>query len=353
MRLVAKMNTPSDNGPEKIEAVDTLAFKEETLTGAILQKILRSIILPLSDPAKRAAYSGQFAEASRNVEIVVEKLFALAIGKPGIAWMTGGVIVDWLFSYHGAQRTSLDQARYVVYTEYDHRIPFFPGEDTMYSYMISQAVFFAHALSGIVTHAQFTNIVAVFCEANRLGSEIYNNEQTIMPRFTVHDRLSLSAVQMLDKPLNCCPSLHIAYSLLIDNFASIYIQSVHGKEKLFESLRYSTLRMFNSVLYTKQHALVDVAFGMLCAKKAFETKFDRPFDDLSAHFPALSRKNPEIDYERILAIYLDISHSDKAGTGYLQTVREYFAACGFIKVPADTDVNRIYFETSKRNLVEF
>ena len=332
--------------------VETSAFKEETIFGTFTRMALKLLILPRTDPKLRNDYESQFTESSRNVEVTLSKLLALVLQKPQFAWQTLVTTYDWLTNYHVTQSKTEAGEHYIIYTQHDHKIPFQPDEDIMYSYMVTQAAYFAEILSKLVTPIEFKKIAEYFFEANRLGTNVYTKFQTVMPRFTKHNRLSMAAVQYLDKPLNCCPSLHITYSLLIDNIASKYVLE-RGEKNDFEDLRYSTLRMFNSVLYTKQHALSDVAYGMLCAKKAYNKYFAEAFDDLSDQFPKMQQTHKDIDYGEIIRIYKEARLKDSQGMGFTENIQTYLVAGGFPVMRMNDRVNHVYFDTEKKVLIDF
>jgi hypothetical protein len=225
----------------------------------------------------------------------------------------------------------------------------------MYTYMIAQIAYVSGGLADLLPVSGMREVARAFMDANALGAAVFARRPTVMPRFRDHQRLSLRVIQRVDPPLNCCPSLHIAYSILLDNIAESVIAPHRAHRELFESIRYSTVRMFNSVLYTKQHALIDVGFGILCARIVFErrfaARFGRAFNDFTASFAALRREHPEIAYDRIEAIYAEARELLGRVGSFAGAAEAYLDAHGYPQVPVDFDVDACWFDTERREVV--
>lgn len=284
-------------------AIETHEFKNKSLFSNQIQNVLKVVILPFSEPQYRPAYRNQFDLASRNAEIMLERLGRLSLRHPLKASLVMRAIVNWKSSYFQAQQETRSRTLYDVYTEADDAIPFHPEEDLMYAYMLAQLAIVADEIADIINYEEMKTVVQGFMELNAMATEAFHAHPTVMPRFTEHDRITLRIIQNLDAPLNCCPSLHIAYSVYLDNIAEEIILERAGKEDVFNGIRYSTLRMFNSVLYTKQHALIDVAYGLLCAEIMYERHYRHRFNDLTHEFGAMAQTHPEINYDRIRELF--------------------------------------------------
>ena len=147
-----------------------------------------------------------------------------------------------------------------------------------------------------------------FIELNQMGAETYNYCPTVMPRYTNHDRFLLKIVQQIDKPLNCCPSLHIAYSILLYNIGKQVVDLPRRNFRAWQSVETTAIEMFNSVLYTKQHSITDVVMGIEAAKMAFEKYYPGlKCDDLIRLFPKMQKDNPCIPYNEIKRIHNEVS----------------------------------------------
>lgn len=330
--------------------VETAEFRRSSGFSRWLRRKLRASIIPRSDPENRTAYLGQFDQASRNVEIAAEGLGRLFKNHPVKSLWVVRAIGDWLVRYFDAQKRAANRPRYYVYTQFDSQIPFRPEEDILYTYMIAQIAYIANELADIVSVRQMIHIADGFIELNKAGVEAFRRYPTLMPRFLNHKRLSLKVIQQLDRPLNCCPSLHIAYSLFLDGIAELMIKPHPNRRDAFDSVRFSTIGMFNSVLYTKQHSILDVAFGMLCAKIVFEDRFDRPFNDFIGVFPSLKRRHP-IPYDEIARVYRKALAIQRRGHGLADILGTYLRSHGYLKIAPDEGVGTGYFDTSTRQLV--
>ncbi len=333
------------------EPVSTELFRRSTASSKTIRWFLRRLVLPLTSSRLRDAYTEQFDDASRNVEIAVEGLFKLfnRHSFKGLAISRG--VLHWWTTYFGAQRQATDRDRYLVYTQHDHRIPFVPDQDLLYAYMVTQVAFLASELAELLSHRELGKIARAFMDANEMGAEAFRLYPTTMPRFLDHDRLCLMVVQKLDAPLNCCPSLHITYSLLLDNTARWLGDRLTDRREMLESLRVSTQGMFNSVLYTKQHSLLDVAFGILCAGEIFRIHFGGGFDDLTHNFPSLSRHHP-IPYDLIIEMLEEAQWHRQRNDSLASALGSYLQANGFKTVAPGEDLTGKCFHTGKQELTE-
>jgi hypothetical protein len=330
--------------------VQTRQFQRTTLVSRLLRPVLRSIVLPLSAKPNRPAYAEQFDDASRNAEIAIEGLLRLANRHALKSWVLVRGVQDWATSYFGAQRAARDRRRYLVYTDLDHAIPFRPEQDTLYAYMVTQIAWIANDIADMLTRKELAEVVGCFVQLNHIGREAFLRFPTTMPRYTDHQRLSLRVVQRLDQPVNCCPSLHIAYAVLLDNIARVMGERLADRSEALESIRTSTLGMFNSVLYTKQHALVDVAFGILAAREVFEAHFETSFDDLTGSFDTLGDDHP-IPYDTIRAMYGEACALRERAPDLADALGRWLAERGFEQVAPDAPTESVYFDLGERRLV--
>ena len=309
----------------------TKEYQDQSLFSKCLRYTLKYSVLPFSSKENKEHYKEQFTEASRNLEITLENVLKL-VRHPVKAISILKAIKNFSSNYLGSQKNIKNHEKYFVYTQLDNQIPFILEEDTMYAYTFAQFAYISNNLCKMLGKKEIKNIAASFSELNTLGAETFNKYPTLMPRFTNHNRLTLKILQKIDKPTNCCPSLHIAYSLLLDNISERKIKP--KSEEIFNSIRYSTKRMFNSVLYTKQHALVDIAFGILCAKVVFEKRFteNENFNDFLSEFDSLKSEHPKINYDEIKNIYSEALDIYKNTENFPESVGLYMKNKGFIKI---------------------
>ena len=337
--------------PVKGNPVPTAEFSRSSPFSRWLRRRLEAFIIPRSDPRYRRAYREQFDDASRNVEIAVEGLGRLLRDHPFKSLLVLRTLRHWLFQYFGTQKDLARRDRYLVYTEHDVCIPFVPEQDILYTYMLAQIAYIANELASIASPQQMKHITDGFIEMNSLGVEAFSRYPSVMPRHTEHERLSLRVIQHLDEPLNCCPSLHIAYSLFLDGVAGLLIQPAPHKQDAFQSVRFSTIGMFNSVLYTKQHSILDVAFGMLCAELVFERWFHRPFNNFVSTFPALAKEHP-IPYDEIARMYHEARQISRRTDSLAETLGVYLRRHRYPMVGAEEQIGPgIYYDTKEGVLV--
>jgi hypothetical protein len=196
-------------------------------------------------------------------------------------------ISDWQEKYYGAQAEAINNERFLVYTKEDEKIPFRPEYDIAYISLFNNLLKFASKLD----KEPFEKSTQGILEMNKTASEVYAKYQSEMPRFTDHNRLALKLVQRFDKPYNCCPSLHVAYSVFLD-------------EVMDENISKETI---DSVLYVKQHALVDVAFGIICAQLAYQKIYEDDFKNPTAILDQIDQKNAR----NAIMDYYDFSYNSQ------------------------------------------
>ncbi len=287
-----------------MNGIDELTpFQRRSWLSLPLRAVLRPIVLWRGGRRDRAAFRQQYPEAARNVEIALEGLLKIAASHPIRVAPILQTVAHYLRTYFGAQGSTRREKQYLIYTSEDARIPFRPEWDTFYVYMLSQISTLTHEVVGMSSFGQVRRVARTFQRLNSEGARVFHALPTRMPRLTQHTRLSLRAVQYLDAPLNCCPSLHIAYTVMIDNLFAWVLETERLRPAVWADVRTATLGMINSVLYTKQHSLVDVAFGILLARIVFTSSYpEHPFHDLTAQFDALQEENRDIPYGTIRSL---------------------------------------------------
>ena len=235
---------------------------------------------------------------------VIREFLHLQTSKKGrilldIAW-------DWMNQYHRTQNLIRNADKYCVETEIDKRIPFKPKDAKAYSLIVPQFFSLAkHFSIACIENQEVQEITDCFKYANELAADVFKTIPTFMPRPTKHKDKALKFVQYWDDPVNCCPSLHITYSVLAYNIGKSIISPNE-----FQPYEKNMGAMFSSVLYTKQHAVVDVIYGMICANKAFTKTFPKQeFDDLTSKFDQLQITYPDIPFSEIATQYHQESDS--------------------------------------------
>ncbi len=209
-----------------------------------------------------------------------------------IAW-------DWVDQYQKTQTKIKNVDKYCVETEIDKPIPFKPKDAEAYSLILPQFFSLAKHFSLACDEEEVQEITDCFKHVNKIAAEVFKAVPTFMPRPTKHNDKALKFIQYWDDPVNCCPSLHITYSVLAYNIGKTILPPNE-----FHDYKESIGAMFSSVLYTKQHAVVDIVYGMVCANQAFSNTFPKyEFNNLTSKFNNLQKYYPEVPFETIADFY--------------------------------------------------
>jgi len=328
----------------------TAPFERPTWFALALRRVLRTTLLPWLGREHRDAYEAQFDEASRNAEVAVEGIGRLINRHVLALGPVVGAVADWTRHYHGAQRRVAAEPRYLVYTDLDAAIPFRPEADTLYAYMVTQVTTLAHDLADVLPRKELKRTIGAFTDMNEIAGEAFLRYPTVMPRLTDHDRLSLRVVQALDRPVNCCPSLHIAYSVMIEDVAIAAFAPHPDKARVLASVRAATRGMVDSVLFTKQHAILDVAFGMLCARVIHERRFDRPFPDPTALLDPATGSDG-IPYQAIADLYREACERHARAGDLAGALGGFLADHRYPRVGPDEPLDACFVDSATGELV--
>lgn len=263
----------------------------------------------------------QAIEAGSCVAQTITNLTALFLKDPYNLIQSLNITTDWFFKYVVTQQR-VNRPRRFIYTKQDHQIPFDPTQDINYMRIVPNLTTIGRKL--IENGAELEQMVQGLAKINAYSGEVFIKHPTIMPRFKDKSRIVLTyLVQLCDrKPTNCCPSLHIAYATYAYNLAQKMLN-----EKAIEPVKQTTAKMTEYVLKTKQHVLIDVSFGMLCAKKAYEETFKEEL-----HCP----KTP---YGKIKEVYDWGAQELNKGKTLAETINEYFTQNNIPIVPENYNYN--------------
>ncbi|RJQ22267.1 hypothetical protein C4580_00990 [Candidatus Woesearchaeota archaeon] len=329
---------------------ETNTWRDRGLVGKLFTGIVRpGFDLYQKHIGDNLEFIRQAPEAARNLELILEHLAPMSIENPGhtidIAW----TVRDWRLRYTSASKLTADRDYHILATQEDAAVPFRPEEDTHYAHILPNIAQTARALAKTKRYKHrrnFRYLLGTIVELNKEAEEAYHAYPTKVPRNHNHNRLTLSIVQKYDPPLNCCPSLHIAYSWFIYNIAK-HAGLDTQDTVAWEAIEQSTLGMIRAVTALKQHCLRDVAFGIKLAKNIFERRFkhDR-FDDLTSHFDTLARIDPFTPYDNIRTVYHEIEHEDARIKNILGN---YIGRHGFPKVAAGHPCG--YFDEKTANII--
>lgn len=259
--------------------------------------------------------------------------------------LVGSVANYWSY-YFGNRRFPKDQEFYVVYTSLDHAVPFQPNSAGEYWSVNFNFVPAILEMGNILPPDKFKQILRTYVEFAREGAVAFQAVPTIMPHFTEHDRQALKATQTLLKPINCSPSLHTAVPFFAYNLGLNYIP-----EKEPELRRYVG-NIISTVIKTKLHAMVDVAFGMALCKQIVERKMDLDFCDLETFFLGERKEKDKIPYEHIYRMYHEINAFEKTTDAGLdrfpELMKRYFSELGLPRVRREQ--SDCYYDFERKTL---
>jgi hypothetical protein len=299
----------------------------------------------------RNAYFKQLPKAAALVKDTVKSVGSLLIRHPHKLAPIIGAFHHWNKKYIGAQKKSPKKA-YLVYTDFDHKIPFKPDYDLVYIRIISQLLKVCSESAHQITAQQMKFFGQCFKDMNEVTAKSFKRYQTTTPRFHDHDRLALRVVQHADEPINSCPSIHISYSVFLYNMSKYALNLPKENPTLWKEVDHVCTEMFNSVLYTKQHACIDLSFGMAVAHKVFTKRFKNlPFDSMSAKLQSISSSHPEIQYKYVIKWYNYLVKEMNQGHKIVELVGRYLKAGGFKRVKVDGC--KKYFDTRLKKPVSF
>jgi len=282
----------------------------------------------------------------KDLTVVLKEAIALGVRHPLKSKDVANVIWQCQQSYFSTQKKNEGMTPYLIYSEVDQQIPFRPEESVNYNELLPLLMVIIK--NGIEHHSrtELQQLVNCFLTANDMAQEVYRSYQTIMPRFTVHQQWGLHLVQWIDLPVNCCPSMHVAFSSLMYNFKEDFIPLDRQVE-----VKKTLEKMAASVLYTKQHALADVAFGFLCAKMAYEQQFGTSSLEILGDHHRLQEEHPTIPYDAIHEIYQRGKEEYRKGKSLVEIVGDYIKEEKFPLVSEEVDLRGCYFDTKEKKMM--
>ncbi|MBT5022891.1 hypothetical protein HOK51_01205 [Candidatus Woesearchaeota archaeon] len=318
----------------------------------ITRFFVKHTVARTKDKEKRKSYLTQIDDSSKNLEDLVKHFTKLSINNPLKTISFLAYIKKWSATYVDVQKKS-DGIGHLIYTQHDHKIPFKPEYDIDYIKIIPQLIFCGKEIAKWYKKEELTQIIQAYLHSAKIAQDVFENHQTIMPRFKNHNRLSLGTVQKIDKPINCCPSMHITYSTLIYNLGKYILP-----REDFDDIKKNTKNMINSVLYTKQHALIDISFGILCAKISFEKFYpDYKFDDMTKNFSEMKKDHPTINYGLIKQVYVESlkkydqeNKKNNQENTFAKVVSNYLIKNKFPIVSKDDNLSKKYFNTKTNKI---
>jgi len=244
--------------------------------------------------------------------------------------LLGESVVEYWLHYFSNRRFPKNQEFYVVYTNMDHSIPFQP--DSALDYWLINLKFIPTSIKlRDATFGEFFNDIRhAYVDIAKEGCAAFREVPTIMPHFTKHSGHALHVAQTLLKPLNCSPSLHTAAPFFVYNLGAKYFPEKEPE------LRQHIGDIVSTVIKTKLHAMIDIAFGMFLSKKVVKDKLGLDFCDLEFFFTQEQKSKDKIPYEHMYRMYHEINELEKTMEGeeskLPKIMEHYFQKIGLPRV---------------------
>lgn len=246
---------------------------------------------------------------------------------PGL--LAGSVLRYW-GHYFGNRHFAKDQEFYVVYTNIDHSIPFQSDSAVQYWLVNLKVIPTSVKLGNPSVCETFADIRHEYVDMAKTACTAFKTVPTVMPHFARPGGVALNLTRSFMKPINCCPSLHTAAPFFVYNLGAKYIPENE------QELRECVASVVSTVIKTKLHALIDIAFGLFLAQQAVNEGLRLDFNDLESHFAGQQKTRDKIPYENVYAMYREIRDLSKkvdSGKSSLPKLMErYFQEIGLPRV---------------------
>ncbi len=238
--------------------------------------------------------------------------------------------MEYWWHYFNNRRFPRNQEFYVVYTNLDHNIPFQPDSALDYWLINLKFIPTSMKLRAATSGEFFNDIRHAYVDIAKEGCAAFKEVPTIMPHFTEHREHALHVAQTWLKPINCSPSLHTATPFFAYNLGAKYFPEKEPE------LRQHIGDVVSTIIKTKLHALIDIAFGLFLSKKAVKDKLGLDFCDLEFFFTQEQKNRDKIPYEHMYRMYHEISELEKAmegeGSELPKIMERYFQKIGLPRV---------------------
>lgn len=265
------------------------------------------------------------------------------------AALLGESTLQYWLRYFSNRRFPKDQAFYVVYTSIDHSIPFQTNSALDYWLVNFRFIPTSIRLGDSATGESFNDIRRAYVDIAREGCAAFRVVPTIMPHLKGRDGYALRAARTLLRPINCSPSLHTAVPFFAYNLGVKYFPEKEPE------LRQYVGDIVSTVIKTKLHALLDVAFGMFLAQKAIRDKLGLDFNDLEFFFTQVQKSQDRIPYEHMYRMYRDINELEKTMEGkerkLPRIMERYFQEIGLPRVRREQ--SNCLYDLERKVLVYF
>ncbi len=255
--------------------------------------------------------------------------------------------MEYWLRYFGSRRFPKNQQFYVVYTSIDHGIPFQPDSAINYWLINFKLVPTSVNLGDATSGEGYKEIRRAYVDIAKEAVAAFREVPTVMPHYTGNKERALNAAQTLLKPINCSPSLHTATPFFVYNLGLKYFPEKEPE------LRQYIVDVVSTIIKTKMHALVDIAFGMYLSKKIIEDKLGLDFHDLESFFTREQKNKDKIPYEHIYRMYREINELEKTMNGNGKKLPElmerYFQEMGLPRVKLEK--SNCLYDLERKTLV--
>ena len=246
------------------------------------------------------------------------------------AALWGWSVVEYWLQYFGNRRFPKNQEFHVVYTSNDHSVPYQP-ESALYYWLVNlDFIPTSVRLPGATSREFFDEMRHAYVDIAREACLAFREVPTIMPHFNRHGGHALHIARALLKPINCSPSLHTAVPFYAYNLCANYFPE---KER---ELRQYVGRIVSTVIKTKLHAMIDIAFGIHLARAAVEDRLGLNFNNLESFFTAVQKSTDGIPYDHVYGTYHEIDklkdQTDGAASRLPKLMAKYFQQIGLPRV---------------------
>ena len=167
-----------------------------------------------------------------------------------------------------------------------------------------------------------------------------------MPHLGEYDGPVPVLARSLLKPVNCSPSLHTAAPFFAYNLGAKYFPEEEP------ALRRHIGDIVSTVIKTKKHAMIDVAFGLFLVRRIVENNLGTEFRTLGSFFLQEQQKKDNIPYEHIFRMYREINELEKTMGGKAISLPEimegYFQEIGLPRVKRRE--SNCYYDLDKKAL---
>lgn len=240
-----------------------------------------------------------------------------------------------------------NQEFYVVYTNLDHAIPFKP--DPALNYWLINFKFLPAPvkLGNALPDESFNAIISAYLDIVSQGVAAFRQVPTIMPHFSARGGTAAQTAWSLLKPINCSPSLHTAAPFFLYNLGAKYFPEMEPE------LRRHIGEIVSTVIKSKYHAMIDIAFGLFLVRRIIEDKLALDFQTLESFFLQEQKTRDNIPYEHVFRMYREITELEKKmggkGVPLPEIMESYFQEIGLPRVKGEK--SNCFYDLDNKALV--